>query len=80
MCKVTQITKNVKNAPRESKIITFLHCAMCLEEVPEGMSASDYAHVEMGFTPEGIQLWCLRHNANVVHLDFEGRLVKAIAG
>lgn len=84
MSNVIQITRNAErdaeSKPRESKIVTFLHCAMCLEEVPEGMSASEYAQTEVGFTIEGIQIWCLRHNANVVHLDFEGRLVPAIAG
>lgn len=84
MSNVVSITRKAdekaKNEPRHSKIVTFLHCAMCLEEVPAGESMRDWAMVEVGFTVEGIQLWCRRHNANVIHLDFEDRLIPAIAG
>ncbi len=80
MSNVIQITKNVKNAPRKSKIVTFLHCAMCLDELPADTSPMEYAMEEVGFTKEGIQIWCRRHNASILHLDFEGRLMTPIAG
>lgn len=77
---VIPILKNAKPKPREPKILTFLHCALCLEELPADTSPMEYAEMSVGFTVEGIQLWCNRHNANVVHLDFNGVLMKAIAG
>lgn len=77
---VVQIFGNKPEKERAPKIVTYLHCALCLEELPAGESIQDYAMSEVGFTKEGIQIWCRRHNANVVHLDFEGRLVPAIAG
>lgn len=69
-----------ESEPREPKIVTYLHCALCCEDVPEGMSMQEYAMMEVGFTVEGIQIWCRRHNASVVHLDFEGQKFPAIAG
>jgi hypothetical protein len=32
-----------------------------------------YARLEVGFTPIGLQIWCARHDVNVVHIDFEGQ-------
>ena len=57
---------------REPKIELFFHCALCIEELPEGMSAQEYSITESGWTRQGFQVWCWRHNANVVHIDFEG--------
>jgi hypothetical protein len=70
--KVVNIGINKPKGVRESMIISHIHCAMCLEEVPEGLSAGEYAMNEVGLTKVGIQVWCVRHNANVLHLDFEG--------
>jgi len=49
----------------EREIHTFFHCALCVA----GGNGSD---IEAGFTPLGIQVWCRRHDANMVHVDFEG--------
>ena len=73
------VSINLKKV-RESKIHTFIHCALCCEEVPAGISMQEYAMEEVGFTTEGIQVWCLRHNANVCHLDFDGQKMAAIEG
>jgi hypothetical protein len=32
-------------------------------------------HLEVGWTPKGLQVWCKRCERNVLHLDFEGRKV-----
>lgn len=61
-----------KAGVRHSMILTYIHCAMCCEEVPEGVSMQEYALEEVGLTKVGIQIWCRRHNANILHLDFEG--------
>lgn len=36
-------------------------------------SPSKYARISVGFTELGIQVWCVRHDVNVIHIDFEGR-------
>ena len=55
-----------------NNITTFLHCKMCLQEKPPGISPRDYSHLEVGFTVPGFQVWCRRHEANVIDVDFEG--------
>lgn len=55
-----------------NEIKMFQHCALCLAELPEGTSPRDWARLEMGWTRRGFQVWCSRHEANVVHVDFEG--------
>ena len=57
----------------------FLHCKLCSEEVHSGNtdtgqseSPRNYAKYEVGWTKWGIQIWCIRHNANILHIDFEG--------
>jgi hypothetical protein len=56
----------------KNEIHTFFHCRLCLEEKPPRVSARDYARLEVGFTPAGVQVWCVRHDANVVNIDYEG--------
>ena len=63
---------------RESEIKMFFHCALCIEELPEGMPPHAYAHTESGWTDKGFQVWCQRHNANIIHMDFEGHKHKVI--
>ncbi len=56
-------------------------CDKCANEVASGQagetSLAEYARIEVGFTPFGLQVWCHRHNGNVVHVDFEGRRLPA---
>jgi len=58
----------------ENKIKAYLHCSLCIEEVRKigGMSPKDYARTQFGWTKRGIQVWCNRHNCNIIHIDFEG--------
>jgi len=49
----------------EKAIESFFHCALCVA----GGKRSD---LEAGLTPIGIQVWCRTHDANIVHVDFEG--------
>ena len=59
----------------EHEIVMYLHCGLCLEEwkagKAKGMSPSDYQRNEVGWTKRGIQVWCKRHDCNVLHMDFE---------
>jgi len=56
-------------------------CAKCAEEVANGaagaVSMREYGRLEMGFTERGLQVWCLRHDLNVLHLDFAGERLEA---
>lgn len=56
----------------ENQILTFFHCRLCLGELPENESPQTYARYEMGYSRQGLQVWCLRHDCNVIHIDFEG--------
>ena len=58
--------------PRDNCIIAFLHCELCIKELPHGISPSDWASTEIGFTEVGIQMWCKRHDCNIIHINFEG--------
>ena len=55
-----------------NEIVTHLHCGLCMDELPSGETPQSYTMYEVGFTPQGIQIWCKRHDCNVVHLDFDG--------
>lgn len=55
------------------EIVAFMHCGRCLTELPEGKSPQEWGSVEVGWTPEGLQVWCKRHDCNVLHIDFEGQ-------
>ena len=56
-------------------------CAKCSEDVLQGrsngLSMREYAAVDVGFTAIGVQVWCRRHNINVVHIDFQGNRLPA---
>lgn len=58
--------------PTTNEITSFFHCAECIESVPPGLSPREWAELEVGFTPQGIQVWCKRHERNVLHIHFEG--------
>lgn len=55
-----------------NEIISYMHCGMCLKEIPDGISPADWADLEFGFSEKGLQIWCRRHDCNLVHIDFEG--------
>lgn len=62
----------------KNNIVAYLHCAKCLKEKPPGVSPREWAQLEVGWTPEGIQVWCRRHECNVLHVDFVGNRHPAI--
>ena len=41
-------------------------------EMPEGYSPQTWSQLEIGWTRLGIQVWCRRHELNILHMDFEG--------
>jgi hypothetical protein len=62
-----------RKIPVTNKIAMFLHCKKCLDELPGDQSPRDYATIEAGWTKIGLQLWCKRHDKNILHVDFEGQ-------
>lgn len=59
-----------------NKIKGFMHCGKCLKEIPKGVSPREYARYECGWTDKGWQLWCVRHETNVLSIDLDGQKVK----
>ena len=56
----------------KNNIVAFLHCKECLKELPDGVSPAEWSAHDIGWTEKGLQVWCRRHEANVLHVDFEG--------
>lgn len=62
----------------ENSIKMYLHCEMCVKELiaisekygPQ--SPGLYSRLDVGYTIIGLQVWCRRHNVNVIHIDFKG--------
>jgi hypothetical protein len=45
---------------------------LCVNEKPDHVSLQEYGQLEVGWSVLGIQVWCKRHDVNVLHMDFEG--------
>lgn len=54
----------------DSSITTFFHCRQCMAEKLPGIAPREWARLEVGWTEKGVQVWCVRHNLNVIHIDF----------
>lgn len=87
-CEVFKLDVKDPRRPGNGKEIRgFMHCGLCVmeykrlraENSPEvnGVSPGDFQRLEVGSTPYGIQVWCRRHDVNVLHADFEGRKITA---
>lgn len=67
-----------RSIPNSNNILQYLHCGMCLDELLNNpklksqFSPQTYSRLECGWTKLGFQVWCYRHNVNVLHVDFEG--------
>ena len=64
-----------------NRITQTVVCAQCAEEFASGATDSaslrDYTVLDVGFTDRGFQVWCRRHDVNVVHIDFDGASLDA---
>lgn len=60
-----------RKIPATNEINSFFHCRQCLDEKPSNFSPREWASLEVGFTKLGVQVWCKRHECNIVHIDFE---------
>lgn len=60
--------------PASNSIEKFLHCLECIRIIPAKKSPQEWAQIEVGFTEIGMQVWCKRHQINILHIDFEGAI------
>jgi hypothetical protein len=51
----------------------YFHCGRCMDELPDDTSPQEYSRLELGWTKLGLQVWCIRHDLNVMHIDFQGQ-------
>ncbi len=61
-----------KPISNENEIGMYLHCAKCFDAMPDGVSPKEYQRIQAGWTEQGLQIWCTRHECNIIHIDFEG--------
>jgi hypothetical protein len=69
--------KQEDEVPNTKEIVSFCHCSLCVKELQDGKapdeSPESYARLSVGMTRWGLQVWCVRHDCNVLHMDFEGK-------
>lgn len=74
-----------------SDIKQFFHCAKCLRDLgigpgvllrvaPPDESPRTYSRLEAGWTAKGFQVRCVRHDENIIHVDFKGQKVGTAEG
>jgi hypothetical protein len=61
----------------KNHIDMYMHCPRCLDERPDDVTPRDWARLNVGMTKEGMQVWCVRHDMNVMAFDFLGQKVRA---
>ena len=71
----------MENENLKYSIVSNIVCNKCVEELST-LSSTDtnlknYVKFEVGFTSLGIQIWCIRHNINVCHIDFDNNQLSA---
>ena len=66
----------MQHTTKRSSIEIYFHCRECLKELPEELSPDEYSNSQAGWTKKGIQVWCNRHELNIIHLDFLGQKVE----
>ena len=63
----------MRKISNDNKILQYVHCKMCLTSKPLGVSMSEWGGYEVGWTKLGLQVWCKKHNTNIIHIDFENQ-------
>ena len=62
------------------RITNYLACTKCAAEIETlnpPQSLQDYSQTDAGFTDWGVQIWCRRHQVNIVHIDFQQQRLPA---
>ncbi len=68
-------TKKESKMITKIKIVRFVHCKNCMDNLPVGVSPLEYQWVSVGWTPKGFQIWCNRCDMNVGSYDFKGNKI-----
>jgi len=59
------------------RITSLIHCKLCLDEfLKDGdvmIPINNMQQITIGYTKIGIQIWCNRHQCNILNIDFEGQ-------
>lgn len=76
MAKINLVHESNRNEP--CQIIQYLHCGQCLKEKPADQSPETWAHLTVGTTRLGVQIWCVRHKCSVDHIKFTTEPVAGI--
>lgn len=56
---------------KKDNISLYFHCRDCFKDKPKNTSMEEYSRLSVGRTDEGIQVWCRRHDKQVLHLGFD---------
>ena len=64
--------------PIPCEIGMFFHCSKCLEELPGDKSPAEWCRINVGWTRRGFQVWCKRHEINIINIDFQGNKVDVV--
>lgn len=62
-----------------NSIRLYFHCSQCTKDLEASSSQQtlrEYGRLECGLTEHGFQIWCVRHNTNVAHVDLMGQTVE----
>jgi hypothetical protein len=68
----TEAEQADREIPNTNKIEMFFCCKLCLADMPDNTSMRQWSRLDVGWSKAGIQVWCRRHNCNVLHVDFQG--------
>ena len=64
----------------ENAIASFMHCKLCLNQIPDDTSPREWVQIEVGMTGQGnFQVWCIRHEIEVAYFDINEFVKKNIA-
>jgi hypothetical protein len=56
------------------RIKTYLECKQCYDAAKAAkQSPQKYSRLGVGWTGQGIQVFCYRHNLNIALIDFQGK-------
>lgn len=58
-----------------NNILTFFHCRRCYGQKPDHITMRNWARLEVGWTPKGIQVRCVRCDVSIIDLDFKGQKI-----
>lgn len=69
-----------RQLPTTNEIRDYLYCAKCDDSCPSTETLKNWQRLSIGLTSYGLQVWCDRHNVNVLHFDLSGNRVRVNPG